>query len=184
MSKRYGFPFFVSIVDGQILHLRTVKSHMLKEQNLWGERIRHLYRDTLIQKKRSLHRTSTGPNHRPTGSFDSNKSQLAQSSKTCCSFEERRCNTYSERCTTHPHPHPLEVWVGATKRNLQSTRASSLPPSTRKEKAIDSMDLGRSVAPCHFYFCCYFFETGTLPNWHGHSYTQARSNLMITWKNM
>ena len=83
------------------------------------------------------------------------------------------------------HRHPLEVWVGATKRNLQSTRASSLPPSTRKEMAIDSMDLGRSVAPCHFYFCCYFFfETGTLPNLHGHSYTQARSNLMITWKNM
>ena len=25
-SKRYGFPCFVSIVDGQILHLRTVNS--------------------------------------------------------------------------------------------------------------------------------------------------------------
>jgi hypothetical protein len=24
MSKRYGFPLFVSIVDGRILHLRTI----------------------------------------------------------------------------------------------------------------------------------------------------------------
>ena len=34
------------------------------------------------------------------------------------------------------HRHPLEVWVGATKRNLQSMRAPSHPVRGRRRRSI------------------------------------------------
>ena len=43
MSKRYGFPSFVSIVDGQILHLTTVNNNNHSNQQKKEPRLFSLF---------------------------------------------------------------------------------------------------------------------------------------------
>jgi hypothetical protein len=67
VSKRYGFPLFVSIVDGRILHLRTVNSYyaecerfspgirFILSGNFWlflkSYLLNHFFRDAIPKKE-------------------------------------------------------------------------------------------------------------------------------------